>query len=57
MADGVQAVLVLGTDIALQSLQDAVGLWSLRRGRVQIRLIQTKPTEAEIQHFYCDPAL
>lgn len=39
MADGVQAVLVLSTHVALQSLQDAVGLQSLRRGRVQIHLI------------------
>ena len=56
MADGVQAVLVLSTDVALQSLQDAVGLRGLKRGRVQIHLIQIKFT-AEIQHFRCKPAL
>lgn len=56
MADGVQAVLVLGTNIALQSLQDAVGLQDLRRGRVHVHLIQIKFT-AEIQHFGCEPAL
>lgn len=56
MADGVQAVLVLSTNVALQSLQDAVGLQDLRRGRVQIHLIPIKFT-AEIQHFRCEPAL
>lgn len=33
MADGVQPVLVLGTDIALQGLQDAVGLQGGSRNR------------------------
>lgn len=56
MADGVQTVLVLSTNIALQSLQDAVGLQDLRGGRVQIHSIHIKFT-AEIQHFRCEPAL
>lgn len=56
MADGVQTVLVLSTNVALQSLQDAVGLQDLRGERVQIHSIHIKFT-AEIQHFRCEPAL
>jgi len=44
MADGVQTVLVLSTNVALQSLQDAVGLQDLRTGRVQTRLIPIQLT-------------
>lgn len=56
VADGVQTVLVLSTNVTLQSLQDAVRLQDWRRARVQIHWIQIKFT-AEIQHFGCEPAL
>lgn len=36
MADSVQTVLVLGTDITLQGLEDAVGLQNLRRVKIQL---------------------
>lgn len=42
VADGVQPVLVLGTDIALQGLQDAVGLQN--RSREQLKPLESTQT-------------
>lgn len=44
VADGVQPVLVLGTDIALQGLQDAVGLQN--RSREQVKPLQSTQTHS-----------
>lgn len=52
VADGVQPVLVLSTNIALQSLQDAVGLWDWRKGRVQIHWSQFTGLEKIPIFFY-----
>lgn len=59
MADGVQAVLVLSTDVALQSLHDAVGLRDFGEGEreeFKTHSIQIK-TATEIQHLRGEPAL
>lgn len=53
VADGVQPVLVLGTDIALQGLQDAVGLHN--RSREQLKPLESTQTHSWKQHFRCEP--
>lgn len=56
VADGVQPVLVLGTDVALQGLQDAVGLQDGSREQVTGALESTQ-TRSWKQHFRCEPTL